>query len=78
MALTIFFLFFSRGYRRPFFPYLYAGFLALLLGSVFTVTEGFIFPVFFNLVEHVCYAAGGIFFLIGCLKMAGNRGKNYG
>ena len=78
LAVTILFLIFSKGYRRPFFPYLYAGFLSLLLGGIFTVVEGALFPVFFNLAEHVSYAAGGICFLIGCLKMAQKQENNHG
>jgi len=46
----------------------------MLMAIVFTVVEGVLFPVFFNLAEHFCYGASGIFFLIGCLRLAGKRG----
>ncbi len=73
LLITIFFLIFSRGYRRPRFPFLYLGFLFMLFAYVFTVIEGFVFPVAFNLLEHFCYAMSGIFFLIGCMILAGKR-----
>ncbi|PJB78127.1 MAG: hypothetical protein CO090_07415 [Acidobacteria bacterium CG_4_9_14_3_um_filter_49_7] len=74
LLVTGFFIFFSRGYRRPRFPFLYLGFFSMLMAIVFTVVEGVLFPVFFNLAEHFCYGASGIFFLIGCLRLAGKRG----
>ncbi|NOY22146.1 MAG: hypothetical protein GXO70_01370 [Acidobacteria bacterium] len=74
----IFFLIFSRGYHRPRFPFLYLGFFFMLLAYIFTVVEGVALPVFFNLAEHFCYALSGIFFLIGCLKLAGKREDMFG
>ena len=44
LLITGLFVFFSRGYRRPRFPFLYAGFFCMLLTYVFTVAEGLIFP----------------------------------
>ena len=36
---------------------LFAGsYAALLMGWVFTVAEGFVFPRLLNVLEHVCYA----------------------
>lgn len=78
LLITVFFLIFSRGYRRPYFPFLYLGFFCMLLAYVFTVVEGVVFPVFFNLAEHSCYAVSGIFFLMGCLKLAAKRGNAHG
>jgi prepilin signal peptidase PulO-like enzyme (type II secretory pathway) len=69
LLVTVFFLIFSRDYRRPHFPFLYLGFLLMLLALIFTIAEGAFFPVFLNLAEHLCYAASGIFFLIGCLRL---------
>ena len=69
LLITGLFVFFSKGYHRPRFPFLYLGFLFILSAYVFTVLEGVFYPVFFNLAEHFCYAASGIFFLIGCLRL---------
>ncbi len=78
LLITGLFVFFSRGYRRPRFPFLYAGFFCMLLTYVFTVAEGLIFPVFFNLLEHFCYALSGILFLAGCVKLASKRWNAHG
>ncbi len=78
LLITGFFIVFSRGYRRPRFPFLYLGFFLILLAYVFTVVEGVVSPVFFNLAEHFCYALSGIFFLIGCLKLARKEENSIG
>lgn len=41
-----------------------AGYLALVAGYVFTFVEGFVWPDAFNLLEHACYAASGILFVV--------------
>lgn len=39
--------------------------LGAMLGAyVFTVAEGFIWPVALNLLEHVCYAVAGVAFAL--------------
>ena len=42
---------------------LYAGFVCLLLGYVFTVVEGVVLPDILNALEHWAYAAAGLCFL---------------
>ncbi|NOZ12969.1 MAG: hypothetical protein GXO69_04885 [Acidobacteria bacterium] len=69
LLIVVLFLIFSRGYRRPRFPFLYLGFFFMLLAYIFAVAEGVLFPVFFTLAEHFCHAVSGLFFLLGCLKM---------
>ncbi len=78
LLITAFFLLFSRGYRRPHFPFFYLGFFFILLAYIFTVVEGVIAPVFFNLAEHFCYGLSGIFFLIGCLRLVRKREDGFG
>jgi len=48
------------------------------LAYIFTVVEGVIAPVFFNLAEHFCYGLSGIFFLIGCLRLVRKREDGFG
>lgn len=47
-----------------------AGYLAIASGYVFTVAEGYVAPVLFNLLEHIAYAAGGFFFAVATTKLA--------
>ncbi len=63
LAGTILFIVFSRGYSRPPFRYLYAGFLMVLLSSLFTVLEGLFWLDFFNFLEHASLMISGFFFL---------------
>ena len=46
------------------------GFFLMLCGYLFTVIEGIIWHVFFNLIEHLCYALSGISFLAGCWRIS--------
>jgi len=78
LLITLFFLLFSRGYRRPRFPFLYLGFFFMLLAYIFSVVELVIAPVFFNLAEDFCYGLSGIFFLIGCLRLVRKREDGFG
>jgi hypothetical protein len=45
------------------------GILCLTLSNVFTVVEGFIFPVLFNTSEHVVFFIGTLFFLVGAFRL---------
>ena len=47
-----------------------AGYLAVASGYVFTVAEGYVAPVLFNVLEHAAYAAGGIAFAVAAVQLA--------
>ncbi|MRS11873.1 MAG: hypothetical protein EG823_02225 [Actinobacteria bacterium] len=53
------------------------GFSAIALGLVVTVLEGFVFPDALNLVEHACYAAGGICGAVGAYLLAKDARRAY-
>ena len=46
------------------------GYLSIASGYVFTVAEGYLAPVLFNVLEHAAYAAGGIFFAVAAVRLA--------
>ena len=52
--------------RHRFF---YIAFFCLCASLIFTVTEGFIWEKFFNLLEHLGYAFTGLFSFLGCLSL---------
>ena len=52
-----------------------ACFYTLVTGWVFTVIEGFIWPGFFNLLEHLCYAGSSVLMAVWCWKIFGRREK---
>ena len=54
---------------------LMACFYTLVTGWVFTVVEGFIWPGFFNLLEHLCYAGSSVLMAVWCWKTFGHREK---
>ena len=45
-------------------------FIIFLVGWFFTVLEGFLWPTFLNLMEHICYLAGTVFLTIWCWKIS--------
>ena len=68
--LMIVFIFKKMGLPR--LRLLYIGFIFILCGYLFTVIEGVIWLEFFNLLEHLCYAAAGILFFAGCRTIKQN------
>jgi hypothetical protein len=48
-------------------------FTALCVGWMFTVIEGFFWPVVLNLVEHICYAVSSIIFALWCWRIFSSR-----
>ncbi len=50
----------------PQLRHFYAGFFAIAAGSFFTVVEGVMWEDSFNLLEHLSYMLGGVFFMLGC------------
>lgn len=51
------------------FKLLFAGFCAFTAGWILTVLEGFFFETVLNLMEHMCYAAGGILLAVWCRRV---------
>ncbi|PKA15600.1 hypothetical protein CH363_13445 [Leptospira haakeii] len=49
----------------PKYKYLFYGFLNVWFSSLFTVLEGFFWPVFLNFLEHFTFLLSGAFFLFG-------------
>ncbi|EKJ88028.1 hypothetical protein CLV96_3635 [Leptospira meyeri] len=52
----------------PKFYFLILGFVCVWLSNIFTVVEGFIFPDFFNVLEHSFYFISSLFFLVSLKK----------
>ena len=44
----------------------FSAFGVLFSGWVFTVVEGFLLPVFFNFLEHLCYAGSSVLLVFWC------------
>lgn len=65
IAAAVVFLFFRKE-RLPRFGSLYAAFLMILAANFFTVIEGALWGEFFNILEHLCYAAAGLLFVVFC------------
>lgn len=53
--------------------FFYTGFFSLVGAFVFTVLEGVFWGVFFNGLEHLCYAAAGLSFAVGCYRLSSRR-----
>ncbi|PJZ47861.1 hypothetical protein CH362_17355 [Leptospira saintgironsiae] len=47
------------------YKYLFFGFVCIWFSSLFTVLEGFFWPVFLNFLEHFTFLLSGVFFLFG-------------
>ena len=65
-------LVFRVSLRKVQFPgavYFRLGFLVLILSFVFTIVEGFLWPRFFNIMEHLAYGISGFVFSIGCWRL---------
>lgn len=67
-TVVLFFIFFYRAqFRRlPAAAWLLASFASLWGAWLATVFEHFVFPVFFNVLEHFGYAANGLLLLAWC------------
>jgi hypothetical protein len=52
----------------PRYTYFFIGYGCVLLSNVFTVAEGFVFPDFLNVLEHLSYFVSGIFFFLGFVQ----------
>ncbi|PJZ83966.1 hypothetical protein [Leptospira harrisiae] len=52
----------------PKFYFLILGFVCVWLGNIFTVVEGYIFPDFFNLLEHLFFFISSLLFLVSLKK----------
>ncbi|EMJ88287.1 hypothetical protein [Leptospira meyeri] len=52
----------------PKFYFLILGFVCVWLSNIFTVVEGFIFPDFFNVLEHSFYFISSLLFLVSLKK----------
>ena len=49
--------------------FLFTSFILLLTACVSTVAEGFLLEVFFNYLEHSCYAGSGFILATWCYKV---------
>ena len=58
-----------RNLDLPRMPFLFRGFGLLLVAYIATVAEGFVLPQALNLIEHICYAAAGVCFVLGCRSL---------
>lgn len=60
-------------YRNIVSKYMTVFLIALLFAlgaSVFTIAEDIVFPLFFNYLEHICYALIGLMLALGCYLSA--------
>lgn len=52
----------------PKFYYLILGFVCVWLSNIFTVVEGYVFPDFFNVLEHSFYFISSLLFFVSLRK----------
>lgn len=71
-VISLIFLVLFRKARTDLPPAMLIGFYFLVAGNIATVLEGYAMPVLLNLVEHMAFAAAGIFFALGCLSLVRN------
>ena len=75
--------FLQRVIRLPRLPVIYAAMFTLMGAHLFTVVEG-VFAAeslasgAFNLLEHICYAASGVLFAVGCWTLARSAEREEG
>jgi len=74
-ALPALLLLLRRGWL-PRLPLLFAGLFAVLAAYVFTVAEGFVWNVGFNLLEHLALALAGVFFGLGTRRLPGDLARS--
>jgi len=74
ITVAVLYLAFTRQYRRPRMPFLYAGYGCIAAGFLFTVLEGFFWHDLFNLLEHLSYAVAGVATLIGAYHLCHDSG----
>ncbi len=67
LIMPILILVLVRG-EAPRFAFFLFGALCILISHIATVVEGYFFPEFMNLVEHLSILASGIFFLVGIFR----------
>ncbi|MBD3245531.1 MAG: hypothetical protein GF333_00785 [Candidatus Omnitrophica bacterium] len=53
-------------HEKPFI----GSFLVLFLGWLCTVAEGFFFPVYLNILEHICYTVSALLLLWWCDRLS--------
>ena len=59
--------------KIPYYRLIASAYVLILLSWIFTVTEGFFWPYFQNLLEHICYMSGMGVLLIWCCKFFFNK-----
>ena len=73
--VLIFVIFYRTQFGRlPAVTWLFASFLAVWVAWVATILEHLVFPTFFNVLEHLGYAANGILLFVWCW-LGMRRGK---
>ena len=78
-GIFIFIITKRREYKRiPYWELILTSFWVFFAAVTLTVAEGFIFPVLFNILEHVAYMYSAFLMLIWCwvtFRCAQNGGK---
>lgn len=62
-----------RNSNKGISSYWVIGISVLMLNSVSTVVEGFVFPAFFNFIEHLCFPIAVLLFLAASIKLYKTR-----
>ena len=52
-----------------------AGFYVLLADWIFTITEGFMWGFYFNILEHVCYLGSAVIIAVWCFRLLFSHSK---
>ena len=78
IAAILVLIFIAGKIERGKLYFFYTAFGAMLCAYTTTILEGYLWPDFFNLVEHFSLAVAGILFAIGCwyLSYNGKKDKN--
>ena len=59
----------ARAVQMPGKAWFVAGYLSVVAGYVFTIVEGYWLYDLFNILEHLAYAVGGVWFAMGGLTL---------
>jgi hypothetical protein len=68
IILFIYTIILVKEQNKKTFHYWLMGIMFLMFSQISTVTEGFLWPVLFNISEHLFFTIACLLFLIGALK----------
>ncbi len=64
----IYLVFLIRWRAASLLTFWFGGIVLIYVSQIFTIAEGFYFPVIFNIIEHFFFTTAVLFFLISIIK----------